>query len=59
MKLTKVILLTTALFSLNALADGLGQPQTPAQPVIDYVPEGTVIPMLNMQFDLAPEFRIP
>lgn len=51
MKLNKTILLISALFCLNVNADTLGQPQAPTSPVINFVPEGTVIPMLNMKFD--------
>jgi hypothetical protein len=51
MKFTKTVLLISALFSFNAFADNLGQPQVPTASVINYVPDGTVIPMLNMKFD--------
>lgn len=51
MKLTKLFLIVSAVFSMNVYADSLIQPQVNAQPVIDYVPEGTVVPMLNMQFN--------
>jgi hypothetical protein len=51
MKFKKTVLLISALFSFNAFADNLGQPQVPTAPVINFVPAGTVIPMLNMKFD--------
>ena len=51
MQLTKTVLLINTLFSLNAFADNLGQPQVPTMPAINFVPEGTIIPMLNLKFD--------
>jgi hypothetical protein len=52
MKSTKIALLITALLSANAIADTMiGSQPTVKEPVIEYVPEGTVLPMLDMQFN--------
>lgn len=52
MQITKIVLLLTALLSANAMADSIigSQPAVTA-PVIDTVPAGTIIPMLEMQFN--------
>jgi hypothetical protein len=52
MKLKTLFLLTTTLFSFNAMADSMiGSQPTIAPPVIDFVPAGTVLPMLDMKFN--------
>lgn len=52
MQFTKSVFLFTALLSANAMADSMiGSQPTVTAPVIETVPDGTVIPMLNMQFD--------
>jgi hypothetical protein len=62
MKLKAIVLLTSTLLSLDALADGMiGQQPTIAAPVIDYAPIGTIIPMLDMQFNCGeckPDLKI-
>ena len=51
MTLTNAVVLVAALSSFNAFAGGLGQSQAPTTPVINFVPDGTIIPMLIMKFD--------
>lgn len=52
MKLTKIAFLVTAMLSANAFADGMiGSQPTVKDQVIETVPVGTVLPMLDMQFN--------
>jgi hypothetical protein len=52
MQFTKSVLLLTTLLSANAMADSMiGSQPTVIAPVIETVPNGTVIPMLDMHFN--------
>lgn len=52
MKLTKVTLLATFLLSCNAMVDTImGLQPTVTAPIIEYAPEGTIVPMLDMHFN--------
>lgn len=51
LSLSAIVFLAAAITSLNVLAVDLGQSQISVQPEINHVPEGTIIPMLDMQFN--------
>jgi hypothetical protein len=52
LKLSSISIVTIAiLFSHNAYTGDLGKPQVVEQPVIEFVPEGTILPMLEVKFD--------
>lgn len=51
MKFSKISILAIALFSHNTHSGDLGKPQVVEQPVIEYVPEGTILPMLEVKFE--------
>lgn len=52
MKLTKIVFLITTMLSANAFAEGMiGAQPTVAAPIIEAVPVGTVLPMLELQFN--------